>query len=250
MAKKVTQLILSLCAAYLFGMTVQAAEGYTEFYVENQGGKKGEVVTIPVQFNSGQEVGGFQLSIYYDSDVMEFQSLEKGNLIEENKNGIFDYNHIEESSEIVVVYVVSDTVKDEGVIVDLKFKLKKDCQEQLPIGMEADQVVDNTDESAPLDGKVSGVDAEFQKQIAGKASKNPDDTKENDALKEENEGEEKGAAETNQSEEAVKTPEETHTDSGRQKDSEGVIGVVGIAIMVVVAGTAAGGFFYHRKKKK
>ena len=46
-------------------------------------------------------------------------------MIEKAGGGIFDYNHIEESSEIIVVYVVPDTVKNEGSIVDLKFKLKR-----------------------------------------------------------------------------------------------------------------------------
>ena len=81
--------------------------------------------------------------------------------------GIFDYNHIEESSEIIVVYVVPDTVKNEGSIVDLKFKLKKDCTEKLPIGMKPDEVVDNTESSNPITGEVSGVDKEFQEKVVG-----------------------------------------------------------------------------------
>ena len=111
-------------------MNVQAEDVYTEFHVDNQKGKAGDVVTVPVEFNTGQEVGGFQISIYYDKEVLEFQSLEAGDLIEKAGGGIFDYNHIEESSEIIVVYVVPDTVKNEGSIVDLKFKLKKDCTEK------------------------------------------------------------------------------------------------------------------------
>ena len=157
-------LMIALGVVMMFGMTVHA-EGNTEFHVENQTGKAGDIVTVPVQFNSGQEVGGFQISIYYDSEMMEFQSLEKGDLIIEEGQGIFDHNHIPESSEIIVVYAVLDTVKDEGVIVNLKFKLKQDCGEQLPIGMGVDEVVDNTEESAPITGEVSGVDEAFQAQV-------------------------------------------------------------------------------------
>ena len=142
--KRIKQFILILCMVCLFGMNVQAEDVYTEFHVDNQKGKAGDVVTVPVEFNTGQEVGGFQISIYYDKEVLEFQSLEAGDLIEKAGGGIFDYNHIEESSEIIVVYVVPDTVKNEGSIVDLKFKLKKDCTEKLPIGMKPDEVVDNT----------------------------------------------------------------------------------------------------------
>ena len=165
MFKKIRKLlVVAFCITFLFGMTAEA-EGNTEFHVENQTGKAGDIVTVPVQFNTGQEVGGFQISIYYDSDVMEFQNLEKGNLILENDSSIFDYNHIEESSEIVVVYVVADTVKDEGVIVNINFKLKQDCGEDLPIGMGVDQMVDGSEENNALTGTVSGVDTVFQEKV-------------------------------------------------------------------------------------
>lgn len=168
MFKKIRKLlVVAFCMIFLVSMTAEA-EGNTEFHVENQTGKAGDIVTVPVQFNTGQEVGGFQISVYYDSDVMEFQSLETGDLINENiqnGGGIFDYNHIEESSEIIVVYVVPDTVKDEGVIVNIDFKLKKDCEEDLPIGMGVDQMVDGSEENNALTGTVSGVDSTFQEKV-------------------------------------------------------------------------------------
>lgn len=165
MFKKIRKLlVVAFCMAFFFGMTAEA-ERNTEFHVENQTGKAGDIVTVPVQFNTGQEVGGFQISVYYNSDVMEFQSLEKGDLILENDSSIFDYNHIEESSEIVVVYVVADTVKDEGVIVNINFKLKQDCGEDLPIGMGVDQMVDGSEDNNALTGTVLGVDATFQEKV-------------------------------------------------------------------------------------
>lgn len=165
MFKKIRKLLVVVfCMTFLFGMTAEA-EGNTEFHVENQTGKAGDIVTVPVQFNTGQEVGGFQISVYYDSDVMEFQSLEKGDLILENGSSIFDYNHIAESSEIIVVYVVADAVKDEGVIVNINFKLKQDCGEDLPIGMGVDQMVDGSEDNNALTGTVSGVDSAFQEKV-------------------------------------------------------------------------------------
>lgn len=181
--KAIKQIILSLCMICLFGMTVQAEDVYTEFHVENQKGKAGDIVTVPVEFNTGQEVGGFQISIYYDKEVLEFQKLEVGDLIEEAGGGIFDYNHIEESAEIVVVYVVPDTVKNEGSIVDLKFKLKKDCTEKLPIGMKPDEVVDGTESSKPITGEVSGVDEEFQEKVVGNLAVVSTDRNKSDAAK-------------------------------------------------------------------
>lgn len=49
----------------------------------------------------------------------------------------------------------------------MKFKLKKDCTEKLPIGMKPDEVVDNTESSNPITGEVSGVDKEFQEKVVG-----------------------------------------------------------------------------------
>ena len=57
--KRIKQFILILCMVCLFGMNVQAEDVYTEFHVDNQKGKAGDVVTVPVEFNTGQEVGGF-----------------------------------------------------------------------------------------------------------------------------------------------------------------------------------------------
>lgn len=189
MWKTIRKILVGMfCMIFLFSLTA-VAEVNTEFHVKNQTGKAGDVVTVPVQFNTGRDVGGFQISVYYDSDVMEYQSLEPGDLINDNiqdGGGIFDYNHIEDSSEIVVVYVVADTVKDEGSIVNINFKLKKDCGEDLPIGMGVDQLVDASEENNPLQGTVSGVDNSFQEQIMEQrtddtstvvASGNPSDSK-------------------------------------------------------------------------
>ena len=40
----------------LFGMNVQAEDVYTEFHVDNQKGKAGDVVTVPVSFILGSRV--------------------------------------------------------------------------------------------------------------------------------------------------------------------------------------------------
>ena len=209
--KGIKQIILTLCMVCLFGMTVQAEDVYTEFHVENQKGKAGDIVTVPVEFNTGQEVGGFQISIYYDKEVLEFQSLEAGDLIEEAGGGIFDYNHIEESSEIIVVYVVPDTVKNEGSIVDLKFKLKKDCTEKLPIGMKPDEIVDNTESSNPITGEVSGVDEEFQEKVVGDLAVVSTDRNKSDAAKSDDKSDKKSG----------KDQEESKSDKEADDDKKG-----------------------------
>lgn len=267
-------LLIGLCAAFLFGITVHA-EGNTEFHVENQTGKAGDVVTVPVQFNTGQEVGGFQISIFYDSETMEFESLEKGDLIIENGGGIFDYNHIAESSEIIVVYVVADTVKDEGVIVNLQFKLKKDCGEPLPIAVGVDQLVDNSEESAAITGEVSGVDEVFQTQVMEQTGGNTvvaegnganwtglsDSGASGDAESEAPEGDsaDAAAAETengNTSGEATSAAEQSEQESGKNADENseqqnlGSMGIVIAAVVVVVIAAAGTAVYFVRKRKK
>ena len=261
-------LLIGLCTAFLFGMTVQAA-GNTEFHVENQTGKAGDVVTVPVQFNTGQEVGGFQISIFYDSETMEFESLEKGDLIIENAGGIFDYK------EIIVVYVVADTVKDEGVIVNLQFKLKKDCGEQLPIAVGVDQLVDNSEESAAITGEVSGVDEAFQAQVMEQTGGNTvvaegnganwtglsDSGASGDAESEAPEGDsaDAAAAETengNTSGEATSAAEQSEQESGKNADENseqqnpGSMGIVIAAVVVVVIAAAGTAVYFVRKRKK
>lgn len=220
--------IMVFCIAFLFGIMAEA-EGNTEFHVENQTGKAGDIVTVPVQFNTGQEVGGFQISVYYDSDVMEFHSLEKGNLILENGSSIFDYNHIEESSEIIVVYVVVDTVKDEGVIVNIDFKLKQDCGEDLPIGMGVDDLVDGSDENNALTGTVSGINTAFQEKVMEQRT---DDTatvvasgnlaEDTSAGRPDSQEAENGAVDTSDSEDAAST--EDGNDMGDAEDGNDTAG--------------------------
>ena len=220
--------IMVFCIAFLFGIMAEA-EGHTAFNVEIQTGKAGDVVTVPVQFNTGQEVGGFQISVYYDSDVMEFHSLEKGNLILENGSSIFDYNHIEESSEIIVVYVVADTVKDEGVIVNIDFKLKQDCGEDLPIGMGVDDLVDGSDENNALTGTVSGIDTAFQEKVMEQRT---DDTatvvasgnlaEDTSAGRPDSQEAENGAVDTSDSEDAAST--EDGNDMGDAEDGNDTAG--------------------------
>lgn len=262
MARIKKWLMIVLCAVFLSGMTVQAEEN-TEFHVENPSGKAGDIVTVPVEFNTGQEVGGFQISIYYDSEVMEFQSLEKGDLIIEEGQGIFDYNHIPESSEIIVVYVVADTVKDEGVIVNLQFKLKQDCGEQLPVGVGIDEIVDNSEANNPVTGEVSGVDEAFQAKVMEQtggstvvaAGNGESKTGETDSQTEESD--EQNSAEAGDGEDTdLNTPEieknETADDQSGAEQEEGMSGTwilagVIVAAVVVVAGAA---FYVVRKRKK
>ena len=254
-------LLIGLCAAFLFGITVHA-EGNTEFHVENQTGKAGDVVTVPVQFNTGQEVGGFQISIFYDSEAMEFESLEKGDLIIENGGGIFDYNHIAESSEIIVVYVVADTVKDEGVIVNLQFKLKQDCGEQLPIAVGVDQLVDNSEESAAITGEVSGVDEVFQTQVMEQTGGNTvvaegnganwtgltDSGESGDAAVETANGDTPGDETSTDGQNGQKSGENTR-ESGEQQNL-GSMGIAIAAVVVVVIVAAGTAVYFIRKRKK
>lgn len=157
-----------LCLGMIFGADMTAhASGEIIFHVENQKGKAGDIVTVPVELTSNEEVGGFEIVVYYDSEAMTFQSLKKGSLIEEGSSALFDYYHNEEKSSVKIVYVVADTVKAKGTIVNMKFKLNQDCGESIPIGMGVNQLVDNSDagEDIVSEAEVTGVDVEYQKEV-------------------------------------------------------------------------------------
>ena len=241
--------IIVFSMVFLFGIPVNAGEK-TEFHVENQSGKAGDIVTVPVQFDTGQEVGGFQISVYYDSEVMEFQGLEKGDLIIEEGQGIFDYNHKPESSEITVVYVVADTVKDEGVIVNLKFLLKQDCEDQLPIGMGVDQLIDNTAENRPITGEISGVDEVFQAQVTEQIGGSTVTTEGNGADSAVNsETEEEGGDSSNNSEE-VRESKADQNKMAEGKESRNGTKILLIAVSVMAFIAIAGSTVYVVRKRK
>jgi hypothetical protein len=199
----------SICLLCFIGMLRMdvSAEGGIEFHVNNQMGKAGEVVTVPVELHSGEQVGGFDIKVYYDPESMEFQELQKGELIQDD--GLFDYNHKAEEAAVKIVYVVSDTVAADGTIANLVFKLKRDC-ESLPIGMGLKEVIDGSEQGNVVAGQVTGTDPAYQEQAERRVVEESPAVEENPAdaqgegVQEESQGEEKqgeGVQEESQEEE-------------------------------------------------
>ncbi len=214
--------VIILCVMML--QSVVYAEK-TVFQVENQKGKKGENVTVPIEIHSGEEVGGFELSVYYDKEALEFVGLNKGKLIENDNNSLFDYNHKEDKAFIKIVYVVADTVKADGEIVNIEFKLKKDCTDKLPIGMKIDEIVDNTAESNTIAGTTTGVDQEFQKIVDGQSKDNADSVEntENTAQteQEENASEQEKATSKEETKNGLKENKEKNKEKTKNKEKKG-----------------------------
>ena len=240
--------LISLCAAFFMGLAVQAS-GTTVFHVENRSGKAGDTIQVPVEFTSGEEVGGFQISVFYDPEVMEFVDLEKGSLVEEEGSGIFDYNPIAESAEVVIVYVVADTVKAQGVVADLSFRLKQDCGEQLPVGIGVDEVIDGSEENRPLSAQVTGVDETMQKKAeeqiqSGSAQAQTDQTQ--TETKE-------GTSETDNSgssaaaDQTADEKQEKEKDPADTEEEKTPVAAVGIVVILVLA---AGAVLLLMNKKK
>lgn len=138
------------------------------FHVENQSGKKGDIVSVPVTMESKEDVGGFDITVYYNGDTLEFRSLKWGGLIEDE--GVYDYNHKEDSHSIKIIYVTADTVQANGTVAILEFVLKKDCTEELPIGIGDRQVVGNEEDSSFIPSSVTGVDETFQSNLEANVS--------------------------------------------------------------------------------
>lgn len=133
------------------------------FHVENQSGKKGDIVSVPVTVESGEEVGGFDITVYYDGDTLEFRSLKWGELTEDG--GLYDYNHKEDNHSVKIIYVTADTIQANGTVAVLEFVLKKDCTEELPIGIGDREVVGNEEDSPFVPSSVTGVDEAFQNSL-------------------------------------------------------------------------------------
>lgn len=229
----------------------------TVFQIENQKGKKNETVTVPIEIHSGEEVGGFELSVYYNKEALEFVGLNKGKLIENDNNSLFDYNHKEDKAFIKIVYVVADTVKADGEIVNIEFKLKKDCTDKLPIGMKIDEIVDNTAESNAISGTATGVDQEFQKIVDGQ-SKDSAESVENTAQteQEENVSEQENATSKEETKNGLKENKETNKEKTvnkvkreTKKKSYSVNKIRKVIVgMIVIAGILA--ILIKKKKTK
>ena len=229
----------------------------TVFQIENQKGKKNETVTVPIEIHSGEEVGGFELSVYYNKEALEFVGLNKGKLIENDNNSLFDYNHKEDKAFIKIVYVVADTVKADGEIVNIEFKLKKDCTDKLPIGMKIDEIIDNTEESNTIAGTATGVDQEFQKIVDGQ-SKDSAESVENTAQteQEENVSEQENATSKEETKNVLKENKETNKEKTvnkvkreTKKKSYSVNKIRKVIVgMIVIAGILA--ILIKKKKTK
>lgn len=229
----------------------------TVFQIENQKGKKNETVTVPIEIHSGEEVGGFELSVYYNKEALEFVGLNKGKLIENDNNSLFDYNHKEDKAFIKIVYVVADTVKADGEIVNIEFKLKKDCTDKLPIGMKIDEIIDNTEESNTIAGTATGVDQEFQKIVDGQ-SKDSAESVENTAQteQEENVSEQENATSKEETKNGLKENKETNKEKTvnkvkreTKKKSYSVNKIRKVIVgMIVIAGILA--ILIKKKKTK
>lgn len=229
----------------------------TVFQIENQKGKKNETVTVPIEIHSGEEVGGFELSVYYNKEALEFVGLNKGKLIENDNNSLFDYNHKEDKAFIKIVYVVADTVKADGEIVNIEFKLKKDCTDKLPIGMKIDEIIDNTEESNTIAGTATGVDQEFQKIVDGQ-SKDSAESAENTAQteQEENVSEQENATSKEETKNGLKENKETNKEKTvnkvkreTKKKSYSVNKIRKVIVgMIVIAGILA--ILIKKKKTK
>ena len=253
-------LISSMFILGMVGMNVTAAEG-TVFHVENQTGNAGDVVTVPIEVRDGEEVGGFEITVYYDGETMDFQKLEKGDLID-GGDGLFDYNHKEEKASIKIVYVVSDTIKSDGVIVNLTFKLKKDCGKELPIGMDVGEVIDSSEESKELSGEISGVSEPFQKKIEDKVKadkKEKEDSLQVKTVSEETtEMKEDGSKAIDQEEDQKETQgtnksEQIKDESNTSKTTVDTVNRKVIGIVVILGILVAGGiliWFVCRNWKK
>lgn len=232
----------------------------TVFQIENQKGKKNETVTVPIEIHSGEEVGGFELSVYYNKEALEFVGLNKGKLIENDNNSLFDYNHKEDKAFIKIVYVVADTVKADGEIVNIEFKLKKDCTDKLPIGMKIDEIVDNTAESNAISGTATGVDQEFQKIVDGQSKDSAESAEsvENTAQteQEENVSEQENATSKEETKNGLKENKETNKEKTvnkvkreTKKKSYSVNKIRKVIVgMIVIAGILA--ILIKKKKTK
>ena len=151
-------------------------------------------------------------------------------------------------------------MKADGEIVNIEFKLKKDCTDKLPIGMKIDEIVDNTAESNAISGTATGVDQEFQKIVDGQSKDSAESAEsvENTAQteQEENVSEQENATSKEETKNGLKENKETNKEKTvnkvkreTKKKSYSVNKIRKVIVgMIVIAGILA--ILIKKKKTK
>lgn len=260
--KKLRLIIATIVLAVCFtGNVSQAGDavGKAVFHVENQTGKAGDVIEVPVTMSNGGDVGGFEIEVFYDGDAMTFQSIQKGELIE--SGGLYDYYNNESKHSVKIVYVTSGTVKADGTIATLTFQLNQDCTEELPIGMTVPELVDDSEESNFISAEVSGVSEAYQKQVEASGIADDSGSAANEAEAGNEDADADGAADTDadsdgedsgNEEKESKTDEKSEADKAETEVSakgENTAAYIAAGILAVAVIVTAAGIVVWKKRK-
>ena len=156
-------LILTLLLTSVFQKTIHADVFTTVVTIENQGGRQGQTIVTPLRLEGGAQIGGFEIDVRYDPEVLEFVGFEKGDLV---AVGLFDYFHEVANHNIRIIFVTADTIRSDGLIGNLLFLLKIDATNYLPVGIpEAGVICDDYSDEDLLSAGISGVDETFQNTL-------------------------------------------------------------------------------------
>lgn len=148
---------------------------------------------------------------------------------------MFDYNPITEIDEVVIVYVVADTVKAEGQVANITFQLKQDCGETLPVGMGIDQLVDGCQESKEItESQVTGVDQNFQKKVDGQRAQDSQQGEEEETVQNSMTEEEKTAVGENEGKKEEECKQGNIEHKEKAADDNLVIPIVDTVVAVIV----------------
>ncbi|MEG1138954.1 MAG: cohesin domain-containing protein, partial [Lachnospiraceae bacterium] len=136
--KSFISLILGLMLAFMVS-EVKAAE-QVEFHIETGKGKKGDVIQVPIRVNENSSIGGFDLTVLYDTELLEYQETKKGNILK--KEGFFDSNMAEGGGSVRLVYGSLKGIEKQGVLVTMSFQLLQDTNQKVPVEIKINDLVD------------------------------------------------------------------------------------------------------------
>ncbi|MGN0555102.1 MAG: cohesin domain-containing protein [Candidatus Fimenecus sp.] len=120
---------LVLLSSVAFAIPVYATDTAEITFGKKQG-RAGDEVIIPVTITNNPGIAAFRFRVSYDTDSLEFISVEKGNVL--TSGTITNTTNAAEKTMTFLWHTISNVTGD-GTIAFLKFKIKNEDKEEYPL---------------------------------------------------------------------------------------------------------------------
>ena len=142
-------------------------EGATSLYADYRALNPGQDVAIPIMMCNAQDVANMDLSVTYDSSVLQFKNAVKGSL---NANTLFDSNNV--GNTVKIAFAGKTGFSGTGSIAILTFTLIGKIGSSSPIAIQVNE--GGTSSGAPVDVPAQDGQVKVGNTNPNNPSGNPD----------------------------------------------------------------------------